>query len=118
MAPRTGHLKALWKHRSLCWQCQLRSFSYSPTPSSGHSRWSKIKHDKLKTDAAKNRQRSLFSQEIATASKFYGPDPNTNPRLADIVTKAKRDGFAKASIEAAIARGQGKQDDQEKPSSF
>lgn len=42
------------------------------------------------------------------ASKFYGPDPGANPRLADIITKAKREGFAKASIEAAIARGQGK----------
>lgn len=30
-----------------------------------------------------------------------------NPRLADIVTKAKRIGFPKASIENAIARGQG-----------
>ena len=30
-----------------------------------------------------------------------------NPRLADIVTRAKRIGFPKASIENAIARGQG-----------
>lgn len=38
----------------------------------------------------------------------FGPDPNANPRLADLITKAKRAGFAKASIEGAIARGQGK----------
>lgn len=31
-----------------------------------------------------------------------------NPRLADLITKAKREGFAKTSIEAAIARGQGR----------
>ncbi|KAI7694229.1 hypothetical protein KC322_g10452, partial [Hortaea werneckii] len=31
-----------------------------------------------------------------------------NPRLADLITKVKREGFAKASIEAAIARGQGR----------
>lgn len=31
-----------------------------------------------------------------------------NPRLADLITKAKREGFAKASIEAAVARGQGR----------
>lgn len=31
-----------------------------------------------------------------------------NPRLADLITKAKREGFAKASIESAIARGQGR----------
>lgn len=33
---------------------------------------------------------------------------NANPKLADLVTKAKKEGFAKASIEAAIARGQGR----------
>jgi len=91
---------------------------------SGHSRWSKIKHDKGTNDAAKNKQRSIFSQEIATASKcnvrsnnqsiranhatVFGPDPNANPRLADLITKAKRAGFAKTSIESAIARGQGR----------
>ena len=30
-----------------------------------------------------------------------------NPRLADVVTRAKKIGFPKASIESAIARGQG-----------
>ncbi|KAF2478877.1 DUF28 domain protein [Neohortaea acidophila] len=85
-----------------------RTFITTSPYQSGHNRWSKIKHDKQKVDAAKNRQRSLFAHEIAHASKYYGADPNSNPRLADIITKAKREGFAKASIEAAIARGQGK----------
>ncbi|EME47538.1 hypothetical protein DOTSEDRAFT_117673, partial [Dothistroma septosporum NZE10] len=75
---------------------------------SGHSRWSKIKHEKAKVDAGKNKQRSIFAQELATASRLFGGDPNMNPRLADLVTKAKKEGFAKASIEAAIARGQGR----------
>ena len=74
----------------------------------------------------RNKQRSLHASEIALASKcmsiFYvatfrpydsdrppvfGPDPNSNPRLALAVTRAKKDGFPKASIETAIARGQG-----------
>ena len=38
---------------------------------------------------------------------MFGPDPNLNPRLALAVSRAKKDGFPKASIEAAIARGQG-----------
>ncbi|KJX96105.1 duf28 domain-containing protein [Zymoseptoria brevis] len=86
------------------------SLSFATTASlrSGHSRWSKIKHDKAKVDASKNRQRSIFAHEIATASKLFGGDPGSNPRLADLITKAKREGFAKASIEAAIARGQGR----------
>jgi len=87
---------------------QYRAFSASAAQLSGHNRWSKIKHDKGKADALKNRQRSIFAQEIATASKLFGPDVNANPKLADLVTKAKKEGFAKASIEAAIARGQGR----------
>ncbi|KAL1306362.1 hypothetical protein AAFC00_005075 [Neodothiora populina] len=75
---------------------------------SGHSRWSKIKHDKAKVDATKNKNRSVFAQEIALASKLFGPDPEANPRLADVITKAKRAGFAKQSIENAILRGQGR----------
>lgn len=39
--------------------------------------------------------------------KVFGPDPNANPRLATAIAKAKKEGFPKASIEAAIARGQG-----------
>ncbi|KAM0713392.1 hypothetical protein Q7P37_010354 [Cladosporium fusiforme] len=85
-----------------------RPFTTTPIPPSGHNRWSKIKHDKGKADAHKNRQRSIFAQEIATASKLFGPETSSNPKLADLVTKAKREGFAKASIEAAIARGQGR----------
>jgi YebC/PmpR family DNA-binding regulatory protein len=86
----------------------IRAFSAATTHLSGHNRWSKIKHDKGKADAYKNRQRSIFAQEIATASKLFGPDINANPKLSDLVTKAKKEGFAKASIEAAIARGQGR----------
>jgi YebC/PmpR family DNA-binding regulatory protein len=85
-----------------------RPFTCTTISSSGHNRWSKIKHDKGKNDAAKNRQRSIFAQEIATTSRMSGPDPNSNPKLADLITKAKRDGMAKTSIEAAIARGQGR----------
>lgn len=85
-----------------------RALTTSATALSGHNRWSKIKHDKGKADAIKNRQRSVFSKEIALASKLFGPEPSLNPRLADLITKAKKEGFAKASIEAAIARGQGR----------
>lgn len=88
--------------------CRAYPFSTAVTTYSGHNRWSKIRHDKSKNDAAKNRQRSIFAQEIATASKIFGPDPNFNPRLADLIAKAKKEGFAKNSIEAAIARGQGR----------
>ncbi|KAI9837168.1 MAG: hypothetical protein M1838_004891 [Thelocarpon superellum] len=74
---------------------------------SGHSRWSTIKHDKGKNDAAKNRQRSALSQELMLASRCNGPDAQNNPRLATALATAKKAGFPKASIESAIARGQG-----------
>lgn len=86
----------------------IRRFGDTTIRHSGHNRWSKIKHDKGKNDALKNRQRSIFAQEIATASKLFGHDPSLNPRLADLIAKSKKEGFAKASIEAAIARGQGR----------
>lgn len=113
MAPSRGlrHLAGIKTYRnpSLCPQClHNRTFTTTPLLPSGHNRWSKIKHDKAKTDSAKNKQRSLFSQELATLSRLYGPDPQHNPRLSDAITKAKREGFPKASIEGAIARGQGK----------
>jgi YebC/PmpR family DNA-binding regulatory protein len=85
-----------------------RLFTTNHSNKSGHNRWSKIKHDKGKKDAAKHRERSVFSQEIYTASKLGGPDPSLNSRLADLISKAKREGFAKSSIEAAISRGQGR----------
>ncbi|TKA71829.1 hypothetical protein B0A49_06172, partial [Cryomyces minteri] len=92
----------------VCRRCQHgQRFSTSAPLQSGHSRWSTIKHDKGKNDAIKNKQRSIHAHEISQASKVYGPDPNINPRLAHAIATAKKSGFAKASIEAAIARGQG-----------
>ncbi|KAI9788537.1 MAG: hypothetical protein M1835_002223 [Candelina submexicana] len=38
----------------------------------------------------------------------FGADPNTNTRLAGVIAAAKKAGFPKASIEAAISRGQGR----------
>ncbi|KAF2717963.1 YebC-like protein, partial [Polychaeton citri CBS 116435] len=87
---------------------QFRLLSTTHPQQSGHNRWSKIRHDKSKADNIKNKARNHFASEIATASRLFGPNPGMNPRLADLITKAKREGFAKASIEGAIARGQGR----------
>lgn len=110
MAPSRGIFTAPFSSpRHVCRHClSRRAFTTAPALHSGHNRWSKIKHDKGKNDAARNRQRSAFAQEIATASKLFGPEPSLNPRLAESVTKAKREGLPKAIIEAAIARGQGR----------
>ncbi|KAH7310094.1 transcriptional regulator TACO1-like protein [Rhexocercosporidium sp. MPI-PUGE-AT-0058] len=88
--------------------CSKCVFSTTTSIQSGHSRWSKIKHDKGAVDAKKNVQRSNFSREIALASKLWGPDVTNNYRLAAILAAAKKAGFPKALLEGAIARGQGK----------
>lgn len=54
------------------------------------------------------KQRSTLTHELQLASKQDGPDPRFNPRLAAIITVAKKQGFPKASVENAIARGQGR----------
>lgn len=71
------------------------------------SKWASIKHDKAKNDAGKSKQRALLVNDIYNAVKLGGPDPNMNPRLALALVTAKKSQTPKASIEAAIARGQG-----------
>ncbi|CAF9906529.1 MAG: Translational activator of mitochondrially encoded cytochrome c oxidase I [Alectoria fallacina] len=62
----------------------------------------------LQSYASVTKQRSALTQELQLASKQYGADPQFNPRLASVITAAKKQGFPKASIENAIARGQGR----------
>ena len=54
------------------------------------------------------KQRSALVRELELASKQYGTDPQFNPTLATVITAAKKQGLPKASIESAIARGQGR----------
>jgi YebC/PmpR family DNA-binding regulatory protein len=86
---------------------QVRCLSTTPSLQSGHSKWSSIKHDKAKNDAGKSKQRSLMTRDITNAVKIAGANPDLNPRLALAITTAKKSAVPKASIEAAIARGQG-----------
>lgn len=113
-----------------CRTLQLRGcrcFSLASNLHSGHNRWSKIKNDKAKVDvrtptievweeetidrahqASVTKQRSALAHELQIASKQYGADPQFNPHLASTITAAKKQGLPKASIESAIARGQGR----------
>lgn len=84
-----------------------RLFSTTCTAPSGHSRWSKIKHDKAKVDAGRSKIRSYISQQIKNASKIGGPDPKSNTTLAALLVLAKKNDFPKAQAERAIASGQG-----------
>ncbi|EDU46265.1 Transcrip-reg domain containing protein [Pyrenophora tritici-repentis] len=48
-----------------------------------------------------------MTRDITNAVKLAGPNPDLNPRLALAIATAKKSAVPKASIEAAIARGQG-----------
>ncbi|KAF1918247.1 transcriptional regulator-domain-containing protein [Ampelomyces quisqualis] len=86
---------------------QVRRLGSTPTVLSGHSKWASIKHDKAKNDAGKSKMRSLLTRDITVAVKVAGANPDMNPRLALALTTAKKNAVPKASIDAAIARGQG-----------
>ncbi|KAL8830540.1 MAG: hypothetical protein Q9170_005692 [Blastenia crenularia] len=103
----------------------LRSFSTASLLLSGHNRWSKIKHDKIKEDGVRSNERSQWSQNIrdAVKSNLYprnqnrisllthalgnGGDPNSNAELSTLVAQAKKAGLPKDIIERAIAKGKG-----------
>ncbi|KAI1429345.1 transcriptional regulator TACO1-like protein [Xylaria sp. FL1777] len=92
---------------TICAQCR-RSFAANAILSSGHNKWSKIKHDKAAADKKKNAQRVGFAKQLVMYTKMYGADPNLNSQLASVIAQAKKAGMPKANIDVAIARGQGK----------
>ena len=72
----------------------------------GHSKWSQIKRQKGKNDADRGKVFTKLSQDIQTAVKMGGADPESNWKLKDAISKAKAANMPKANIEKAIKRGQ------------
>jgi hypothetical protein len=68
----------------------VRPFSSTSATPSGHSRWSKIKHDKGKADARRGSAYSKLSQEITYASREGGLDLASNLRLKAAIEAAKK----------------------------
>ena len=56
---------------------------------SGHSKWHNIQATKNKADAARGKIFTKIGREIVVAVKQGGPDPTTNSKLRDIISKAK-----------------------------
>ncbi|KAJ8112537.1 hypothetical protein OPT61_g5120 [Boeremia exigua] len=102
-----GTAQCVCRRASRPQKVQVRCLSSTPSYFSGHSKWATIKHDKAKNDAGKSKQRSLMTRDITNAVKLGGPNPELNPRLHLSISIAKKSAVPKASIEAAIARGQG-----------
>lgn len=73
---------------------------------SGHNKWSKIKHKKAATDAAKSKIFSKHAALIAMESRKAGGDLNS-PGLAAAIERAKKDSMPKENIERAVSKGSG-----------
>lgn len=74
---------------------------------SGHSKWSTIKRQKAKTDAARGAVFTKLSREIILAAKVGGGDPTGNFRLRTAIEKARSSGMPQDNIKRAVAKGSG-----------
>ncbi len=74
----------------------------------GHTRkWAKVKRKKQKDDRRKSRIWAKLSQEIETAVRDGGADPDANVALSQALERAREEDMAKETIERAIKRGTG-----------
>jgi len=74
---------------------------------SGHSKWANIKHKKEKGDAAKAKIFTKIGREIAVAVKLGGSDPNSNPKLRDLIVKARDNNIPNDNIIRSIKKAAG-----------
>jgi YebC/PmpR family DNA-binding regulatory protein len=73
---------------------------------SGHNKWSKIKHKKAATDAARSKVFSKHAAIIAMEVRKAGGDMSASGVLA-VVERAKKDSMPKENIDRALAKGSG-----------
>jgi YebC/PmpR family DNA-binding regulatory protein len=76
---------------------------------SGHSHAKKVKHQKEATAAQRGKVFSKIGGELYIAVKEGGADPASNPRLKQILDKARTFNMPTANIERAIKRGTGEE---------
>ncbi|MGO5074128.1 YebC/PmpR family DNA-binding transcriptional regulator [Clostridium sporogenes] len=74
---------------------------------SGHSKWHNIQAKKSKVDAKRGKIFTKIGKEIVVAVKQGGASPETNPRLRDVIAKAKANNMANDTIERSIKKASG-----------
>lgn len=74
---------------------------------SGHSKWKNIMHKKEKTDAQRAKVFTKIGKEIAMAVKDGGPDPVSNTRLRDLISKAKSLNVPNDNIDRIVKKASG-----------
>ncbi|CAL7960439.1 putative transcriptional regulator YebC [Gammaproteobacteria bacterium] len=77
---------------------------------SGHSKWANIKRHKEKQDKTKGKIFTKLIREITVAAR-QDPDANANPRLRLAVDKALAQNMTRDTIDRAIKRGAGGDED-------
>jgi YebC/PmpR family DNA-binding regulatory protein len=77
---------------------------------SGHSKWNNIKRKKEKTDAQKGKIFTKIGREISVAVKLGGPDPSSNSKLKELVSKAKSLNVPNDNIDRIIKKAAGSGD--------
>lgn len=74
---------------------------------SGHSKWHNIQAKKSKTDAARAKVFTKIGKEMMIAIREGGPNPESNSKLRDLITKAKANNVPNDNIERIIKRASG-----------
>src|SRR3990167_6184034 len=74
---------------------------------SGHSKWATIKHKKGALDAKRGAIFTKIIRELTVAAKNGGGNPESNPRLRTVLSKAKGANMPSDNIDRAIKKGTG-----------
>mgnify|MGYP000530696822 CR=1 FL=1 len=77
----------------------------------GHSKFANIKHRKAAQDAKRGKVFTKLIRELVVAAKAGGPNPEDNPSLRAAVDKALGANMKRDTVEKAIARGAGTNDE-------
>ncbi len=77
----------------------------------GHSKWANIKHRKAAQDAKRGKIFTKLIRELVVAAKMGGGNVDDNPRLRAAVDKALGANMTRDTINRAIARGAGGDDE-------
>ena len=74
---------------------------------SGHSKWATIKHKKAANDKARGKLFAKLLRQVEVAAREGGGDPETNPTLRTMFSKARDNSIPLDTIERAVKRGTG-----------
>ncbi|HEX6238074.1 MAG TPA: YebC/PmpR family DNA-binding transcriptional regulator [Acidimicrobiales bacterium] len=74
---------------------------------SGHSKWATIKHKKAATDKARGKLFAKLLRQVEVAAREGGGDPDANPTLRTMFSKARDNSIPLDTIERAVKRGTG-----------